>query len=118
MATQIRQGNKRFYDELRFKRGFQKSGDFTIAEADILTLYGRTLDGLEKEELTPQNEDERRFVQVAHHQLQPESLLEKVWCKYVRLARGRVAFHALTSKGKTTESEEDYTDEPLIEDEG
>ena len=41
--TLFRHGKKRFYDNTKFPRGFAKSGDFTLAEEEILTLYGLSL---------------------------------------------------------------------------
>ncbi|MCX9525385.1 DUF413 domain-containing protein, partial [Vibrio cholerae] len=49
--TAFRQGKKRFFDTKKFPRGFAKSGDFTLAEEDILTRYGDTMLGLESGEL-------------------------------------------------------------------
>ena len=43
--TLFRHGKKRFFDNEKFPRGFAKSGDFTLAEEEILTLYGDTMQG-------------------------------------------------------------------------
>lgn len=37
--TEFRHG-KRFYDNVKFPRGFAKSGDFTLSEEEILTIMG------------------------------------------------------------------------------
>ncbi|MGR5542497.1 DUF413 domain-containing protein, partial [Vibrio campbellii] len=34
--THFRYGRKRFYDNTKFPRGFAKSGDFTLAEEELL----------------------------------------------------------------------------------
>jgi hypothetical protein len=44
---EIRMGEKRFYDNKAFPRGFAKSGNFTILEEELLIYYGDTLAGLE-----------------------------------------------------------------------
>lgn len=62
--TEFRHGKKRFYDNTKFPRGFAKSGDFTLAEEEILTIYGDTMLGLETGELSPQNAEEKHFVKV------------------------------------------------------
>ena len=40
--TEFRHGKKRFYDTIKFPRGFAKSGNFTLSEEEILTLFGDT----------------------------------------------------------------------------
>ncbi|MEZ8385792.1 DUF413 domain-containing protein, partial [Vibrio splendidus] len=45
--TEFRHGKKRFYDTIKFPRGFAKSGDFTLSEEEILTLFGDTMLALE-----------------------------------------------------------------------
>lgn len=62
--TVFRQGKKRFFDTKKFPRGFAKSGDFTLGEEDILTLYGDTMVGLETGLLQPENAEEQHFLEV------------------------------------------------------
>jgi len=87
--TAFRLGKKRFYDTKKFPRGFAKSGDFTLSEEDILTLYGETLSGLEAGTLQPENAEEQQFLKVLENPELAASKIEKAWLKYVRLARGR-----------------------------
>lgn len=108
--TSIRQGATRFYDNLKFSRGFAKSGDFTLAEEEILTFYGKTLLGLETGELQAINEEEKRLVKVAHFEVEPESKIEKTWLKYINLARGRKTFHTLNGRNKPEASEDDIVE--------
>jgi uncharacterized protein YifE (UPF0438 family) len=108
--TQVRQGKKRFYDNKKFSRGFAKSGDFTLAEENMLVTYGDTLLALESGQLTPENDDEKRFVEILTHHLEPQSKLEKVWLKYVNLARGRKRFHTLNGKNKP-DAADDFVDD-------
>ncbi|RTZ18096.1 DUF413 domain-containing protein [Vibrio aquaticus] len=110
--TQFRHGKKRFYDNTKFPRGFAKSGDFTLAEEEILTLYGDTMLGLESGELQAENAEEKHFVKVLVHPGKAKSKLERVWLKYVQLARGRKRFHTLNGRTKPDASSiEDYSDD-------
>ncbi|WP_080371789.1 MaoP family protein, partial [Vibrio cholerae] len=77
--TAFRQGKKRFFDTKKFPRGFAKSGDFTLAEEDILTRYGDTMLGLESGELQPENADEEHFLKVLANPELAENKLEKAW---------------------------------------
>jgi uncharacterized protein len=109
--TQVRQGKKRFYDNKKFSRGFAKSGDFTLAEENMLVTYGDTLLGLECGQLSPENDEEQKFVDMLINHLEPQSKLEKVWVKYVTLARGRKRFHTLNGKNKPDASDDFVDDE-------
>ncbi|MDF2155217.1 DUF413 domain-containing protein [Vibrio sp. CAU 1672] len=108
--TQFRHGKKRFYDNVKFPRGFAKSGDFTLAEEEILTLYGDTMLGLETGELQPDNAEEKHFVKVLEHPGKAKSKLERTWLKYAQLARGRKRFHTLNGRTKPDASD-DYSEE-------
>ncbi|MEF1289587.1 DUF413 domain-containing protein [Vibrio sp. M260118] len=113
--TLFRHGKKRFYDNTKFPRGFAKSGDFTLAEEEILTLYGDTMLGLESGELLPENSEEKHFVKVLVHPGKAKSKLERVWLKYVQLARGRKRFHTLNGHAKHyANNAEDYSDESSL----
>jgi uncharacterized protein YifE (UPF0438 family) len=93
----IRKGNKVFSDSKQFPYGFKKSGDFSIAEANMLSTYGDTLFNLEFGSLLPENEEETRFVGVVRGECEAQSLLEKTWLKYVKLARTRRNFYTMHS---------------------
>ena len=56
----IRTSAKPFIDRVKFPYGFKKSGDFSISEANLLSLYGRTLNALETGELQAESEDEKQ----------------------------------------------------------
>ncbi|MGR5406211.1 DUF413 domain-containing protein, partial [Vibrio mediterranei] len=87
--TQFRHGKKRFYDAVKFPRGFAKSGDFTLLEEDILVTYGETMLALERGDISPENAEEKHFTKVIVNPSKAKSKLEHTWLKYVRLARGR-----------------------------
>ncbi len=78
----------RFYDDVHFPRGFRKSGEFTIAESDILETYGRTLEALGNGRRTPCSSEEARMVKVCQSTAKPKSLIEKTWVKFLT-KRGR-----------------------------
>jgi uncharacterized protein len=108
--TEFRPGKKHFYDNKKFPRGFAKSGDFTIAEEDLLIRFGETMQNLENGELAPINDAEVEFV---NELSAPESVttkMAKVWLKYVRLAHGRKQFHTLNGRNKP-DAADDYNDD-------
>lgn len=74
-----------FYDDVHFPRGFNKTGDFTIAEAEILTDIGRRLHMLEQEVCTPTNKVEKQFSQMCKEQSEGQTRIELLWQKYKRL---------------------------------
>ncbi|WP_394147581.1 DUF413 domain-containing protein [Shewanella atlantica] len=93
----FRFGRKCFIDNINFPRGFRKSGDFTLAESELLSLYGDTLLSLESGELEPFTSEERHFVEILRQPHKASSRLEQVWFKYVKLTREPRKFHSLNS---------------------
>jgi uncharacterized protein YifE (UPF0438 family) len=83
-GTEFRHGKKRFYDNLTFPRGFAKSGHFTLAEEEILVLFGDTMSGLESGQLIPENNEELHFVKVLKQPNKAKSRLERAWLKYIK----------------------------------
>ncbi|CCO46154.1 conserved hypothetical protein [Vibrio nigripulchritudo SOn1] len=103
---EVRVGQKRFFDNKKFPRGFGKSGDFTLVEADLLTTYGETLNSLQHGELEPENSEEKHFLKVLENPGKAKTKLEKVWLKYHKIAYGRRTFHTLHTMSKHSEDEE------------
>jgi uncharacterized protein YifE (UPF0438 family) len=112
---EIRMGEKRFYDNKAFPRGFAKSGNFTILEEELLIYYGDTLAGLEACTLDPVNKEEKHFLKVLQDHSKAQSKLEKAWLKYIKYARGRKTFHTLNSKKPiASQSLVELDDEPNV----
>jgi uncharacterized protein YifE (UPF0438 family) len=93
----IRMGTKLFTDVKRFPYGFKKSGDLSIAEANILSELGHTLQCLELGTFGPESEEEEHFVQVFKGFASPETTVERAWAKYIRLSNTRRNFFSLHS---------------------
>ncbi len=106
----VRVGTKPFYDNNKFKRGFAKSGDFTIAEENILIRYGDTLRQLTDGSLLPESDQENQLIRVLSGDAEAESKLEKTWQKYQKLAFGRRKFHGLATTNRTNSDEDDNSD--------
>ncbi|MEZ9232645.1 DUF413 domain-containing protein [Vibrio amylolyticus] len=98
--TQLRHGKRRFYDMVKFPRGFAKSGDFTLLESEILLVFGETMLALEHGIIAPANSDEKHFVKVMKHPAKARTKHEHAWLKYTRLSRGRRSFHTLNSRSR------------------
>lgn len=99
----FRKGDRPFVDDVHFPRGFNRSGDFSINDAMLLKDYGTTMKQLYGGELLPDNEAEKRFIQVANGSLEPVNSLEKVWLKYLSIINTRT-FHTLNSRAKDSSS--------------
>ncbi|MFT5704821.1 MAG: hypothetical protein ACI8SK_000774 [Shewanella sp.] len=95
--TSFRCGQKSFIDNINFPRGFRKSGDFSVIESELLSLYGHTLFGLESGLLTPENIEEEHLVQVLSQPDKASTKIELVWIKYIKLTREPKRFHSLNS---------------------
>ena len=83
-----------FYDDENFPHGFGKSGDFTIAEAELLTSIGKRLFALEQGFCKPENQVEEQFVQLCKSTLEGQTKVELLWQKYKKLTKHK-SFHSL-----------------------
>ncbi|WP_117232496.1 DUF413 domain-containing protein [Vibrio maerlii] len=106
----VRVGTKPFYDNNKFKRGFAKSGDFTIAEENILIHYGDTLRQLTDGSLLPESDQENQLIRVLSGEAEAESKLEKTWQKYQKLAFGRRKFHGLATTNRANADDDNDSD--------
>ena len=107
--SDIRIGEKRFFDNKAFPRGFGKSGNFTVIEDELLSMYGQTLLALELGELGPENAEEKHFLKMLHNPGKAKSKIEQTWLKYIKLSRGRRMFHTLNGSRKHQETFESNT---------
>ncbi len=107
LTANIRIGAKLYSDVERFPYGFKKSGDFSIAEATILSTLGLTLRDLESGLLKPKSTDEEHFVQVTRGLAEPVTKVERTWQKYVRLTRSKRNFFTLHSSNVREDSDEE-----------
>lgn len=83
MIADIRPGSKKFYAEEHFFGGIDRSGFFTISEANYLIHYGHTLKGLSDGTIMPETETEHKFV-AALQADEPAMLYEhRLWQKYL-----------------------------------
>ncbi|MGR5251799.1 DUF413 domain-containing protein [Vibrio astriarenae] len=114
--THFRYGRKRFYDNTKFPRGFAKSGDFTLAEEELLIQFGDTMLGLELGELSPENSEEKHFLKVLANPLKAKSKLERTWLKYTQLARGRKRFHTLNGSRRASAADSLEEFDAVLED--
>ncbi|RKF22073.1 DUF413 domain-containing protein [Alginatibacterium sediminis] len=94
--SQAFESNRRFYDDKKFKRGFSRSGAFTIKEAELLERSGHAFKALDMGEREPSNEAEASFVACFRGLSEASNAEEKVWAKYKKLT-GRKSFHGLVS---------------------
>lgn len=86
-----------FYDDVHFPHGFSKSGDFSIAESELLTQVGKRLFMLEQSLCTAENQIEKQFVKMCVTQFEGQSKVEVLWQKYKNLTRHK-QFHTLNEQ--------------------
>lgn len=88
-----------FYDVIHFRRGFDRAGVFTRAEADILRRCGYTIKRLGAGELVPQGSDQEAILKVLEGIAEPCSDVEKAWAKYLLAINCKVSkFSGLSNK--------------------
>lgn len=81
----MQKGSREYFDDKHFPMGFRRSGDFTIPEAKLLAEYGVTLKQLSDGKLSPNSEQEQQFMLVLAGSALPQSPIEKVWLKYLKV---------------------------------
>lgn len=110
----------KFFDNKHFARGFNRSGDFTINEAQILENYGKTMQGLYEGRLTPEDDDEYIFITDLKREGEGSSnKFTSCWKKYLsKTQRKRSYTLCSTVKGSHTTyaDDEDSSNDFLIED--
>ncbi|RIY34356.1 DUF413 domain-containing protein [Psittacicella gerlachiana] len=78
---------KKYYDDKNYPHGFNRSGDYTIHESEVLENYGTRLSRLASGVVEPENDVEKHFVDVTINPADFDdiSFIEKTWLKYQRL---------------------------------
>ncbi|WP_281555912.1 DUF413 domain-containing protein [Thalassomonas sp. RHCl1] len=103
-TTEINQdsfkSNRKFYDDRNYPRGMSRSGDYTLAEVQLLEQYGVALSELSSGKRSPINEQEQHFVEVCEGKAEPEHKIEKTWLKYQNKVLTPKQFHTLFGKAK------------------
>ena len=92
-----------FSDRKNFPYGFDRSGDFTSRQADVLLRFGVTLQALENNERLPETKTEKAFLEVCKGNRTPETFIETTWAKYRRLTDSKTkiitAFGSIPKSG-------------------
>jgi uncharacterized protein YifE (UPF0438 family) len=111
MIADIRPGSKKFYAEEHFFGGIDRSGFFTISEANYLIHYGHTLKGLYDGSLMPETETEHKFVAALSSQ-EPVMLYEhKLWQKFLYAVYRASHRSSAVSNSKGSMNPSDYYNE-------
>lgn len=87
--------DKKFFDTRNYPQGFQRSGDFTRIQAQLLEAKGNALKALHEGTRAPATKEEEDFVAVCMGNKAPSSDLEKTWAVYLNaLKRKKIYFTA------------------------
>ena len=99
-----------FYDNTNFPRGFNKSGEFTLNESDLLTRYGKHLRLLETQDVGKQSTAQKRFIKVCRGEVEAESTLEKAWMKYrTKVAQPKIIISPYSSASTYNQDDQEET---------
>ncbi len=108
---------KRFYDDANFPRGFKRSGNFTLTEAELLEAHGALLKQLYNHDVQPANELQKHFLSVMNGETPAINMLEKAWLKYIKLTTCKAKFHTVFGKSRSSSADTTETDYSLDSDE-
>ena len=102
MKTTIRASSSPFYGDDTFVHGISRSGYFNKRESEELLHYGKTLAGLEKGELIPENEEETCFVNDIQSGASSEPYPVNLWRKYINAVEKSKVHHGFAkNNGKS-----------------
>ncbi|WP_051484418.1 MULTISPECIES: DUF413 domain-containing protein [Shewanella] len=87
-----------FYDDANFPRGFNRCGEFTRVQAELLTLYGLNMRALAAGMLLAENEEEQHFINVVNGIEAANTLIEFTWLKYMSLVTTPKRFFSLSGE--------------------
>ncbi|WP_105901537.1 DUF413 domain-containing protein [Vibrio gangliei] len=110
----------KFFDNKHFARGFNRSGEFTINEAQVLENYGKTMQALFEGKITPEDEDESNFI--AAFQEGGEGIVSKYaqcWKKYLSKTQRKRTYtlcSTVKSGASSYEDDDSDSDDLLLED--
>jgi uncharacterized protein YifE (UPF0438 family) len=112
---------KRFYDEINFPFGIDRSGEFTRTQAENLTQYGHAYLDLYSGSRKPVSKEEKDFVAVFHGKKQAKTVHETTWKAYLIVCdkrSNRPIININASSKVLDDSEDDIIDDvELDEDE-
>ena len=105
---------KRFYDDVNFPFGIDRSGEFTRAQAEYLTLYGHAYLELYNGSRKPANKEEKDFISAFHGKKQARTVHELTWKAYLTVCdkRSNRPIININASSKVL----DDTDDEIIED--
>ena len=89
---------RNFYDDANFPYGFHRSGDFSIAEANILTSQGYIMTKLHKGEMASTSSEHKRFLDVVNGTIEAEYLREKSYLKYLQVLKNKNKYISALTK--------------------
>ncbi|MFY9179806.1 MAG: DUF413 domain-containing protein [Venatoribacter sp.] len=99
--------DKKFFDTRNYPQGFQRSGDFTRTQAQLLEAKGVALKALHEGSRQPQTPEEEHFVATCTGQSKPATDVEKVWGLYLAALRRKQIYFTASSaavEGGSSES--------------
>ena len=102
--------DRNFYDDRNYPRGMKRSGDFTLAEAEVLERYGVALMALSSGNRLPATEEEQHFVDVCRGNTTVANTIERAWLKYQNIILTPKQFHTLFGRTKVEADEEIESD--------
>ena len=102
-STMSFESDKRFNDFKHFPRGLRRSGEFTVAEADSLEMYGTAMLALYQGNLTPRDDVESAFVEQVKSGAAGANPHAKVWFKYLKVIGPKRVHRLCTVVGGASE---------------
>lgn len=104
--------DKKFFDTRNYPQGFQRSGDFTRNQAQLLEAKGLAMKALHEGTREPQTPEEEQFVATCRGQATPSTDVEKTWAQYLNaLKRKQIYFTASSAAVESGGSESVDTDD-------
>src|SRR5690606_37077782 len=88
---------KKFFDDRNYPHGFQRSGDFTRIQAQLLESKGVAMKALHQGSRQPQTAAEEHFVAVCQGKESATTDIEKTWPLYLGSVPRKTIYFAASS---------------------
>lgn len=104
--------DKKFFDTRNYPQGFQRSGDFTRIQAQLLEMKGAAFKALHEGTRAPATPEEEHFVLVCQGKETASTDTEKVWAQYLNaLKRKQIYFTASSAAVESGGSDSSDSDD-------
>jgi uncharacterized protein YifE (UPF0438 family) len=101
--------SRKFYDDANFPYGFDRSGEFTVKQVQMLTERGCAYQELANGTRAPVTDEEHQFVEFSQGIRMAETDDERTWSRYISVLSKSQKYYGVGLNIDTGSSRESYS---------